>query len=72
MGMPRAQVNKAHKSRFASKASRHVHRTSNADKGRISKAQKNVTKSARAARIQRNKQVGCHTRDASALLIMCF
>uniref|UniRef100_A0A1D1Y5B3 Pre-rRNA-processing protein TSR1 n=1 Tax=Anthurium amnicola TaxID=1678845 RepID=A0A1D1Y5B3_9ARAE len=57
MGMPRAQVNKAHKSRFASKASRHVHRISSIDKGKISKGQKNVTTGARAARIQRNKQV---------------
>ncbi|XP_020261726.1 pre-rRNA-processing protein TSR1 homolog isoform X2 [Asparagus officinalis] len=58
MGGSRTQVNKAHKTRFASKASRQVHRTSQSDKGRIAKPDhRNAVKGARAARIQRNKMV---------------
>ncbi|XP_038974747.1 pre-rRNA-processing protein TSR1 homolog [Phoenix dactylifera] len=59
MGGSRTQVNKAHKSRFASKASRQVHKTSRADKNRIAKPDhhRNAVKGARAARIQRSKMI---------------
>ncbi|WOG99858.1 hypothetical protein DCAR_0519214 [Daucus carota subsp. sativus] len=55
-GGSRAQLNKPHKTRFASKATRNVHRTSLKDK-KISKPDRNVSKGARAARLQRNKMV---------------
>ncbi|RRT73154.1 hypothetical protein BHE74_00039239 [Ensete ventricosum] len=57
MGGARTQVNKAHKSRFASKASRQIHRTSRTDKSRIAKpdSHRSAVKGARAARIQRSK-----------------
>ncbi|XP_043708636.1 pre-rRNA-processing protein TSR1 homolog isoform X1 [Telopea speciosissima] len=64
MAGPRPQINKAHKSRFSSKASRQVHKTSRTDKSRISKPDRNVTKGARAARIQRNKMVRDQKRAA--------
>lgn len=65
MGGSRTQVNKAHKSRFASKASRQVHRTSGTDRGRIAKPDhRNAFKGARAARIQRNKMVRDQKRAA--------
>ncbi|KAG1362597.1 pre-rRNA-processing protein TSR1 [Cocos nucifera] len=59
MGASRTQVNKAHKSRFASKASRQVHKTSRIDKKRIAKPDhhRNAVKGARAARIQRSKMI---------------
>lgn len=81
MGGSRAQVNKAHKTRFASKSSRNVHKVSTKgsiffsklcyfclmyvliiswlrlDKRRIVKPDRNLTKGARAARLQRNKMV---------------
>lgn len=57
MAGSRVQVNKTHKSRFSSKASRSIHKTSLKDKSRISKSDHNVSKGARAARIQRNKMV---------------
>lgn len=57
MGGSRVQVNKAHKSRFASKASRLVHRISHTDKSRNFKPDKNAAKGARAARIQRSKML---------------
>uniref|UniRef100_A0A5B7BVQ0 Bms1-type G domain-containing protein n=1 Tax=Davidia involucrata TaxID=16924 RepID=A0A5B7BVQ0_DAVIN len=57
MAGSRVQVNKAHKTRFASKASRHVHKTSLKDKSKIAKSDRNVSKGARAARIQRNKMI---------------
>ncbi|KAF8410320.1 hypothetical protein HHK36_002847 [Tetracentron sinense] len=62
MAGSRVQVNKAHKTRFASKASRQVHKTS--DKSRISKPERNVSKGARAARIQRNKMLRDQKRAA--------
>uniref|UniRef100_A0A7N0V6G7 Bms1-type G domain-containing protein n=1 Tax=Kalanchoe fedtschenkoi TaxID=63787 RepID=A0A7N0V6G7_KALFE len=54
MAGPRAQANKAHKTRFASKSSRNLHKTSAADKGRIGK-KNTLAKDAKAARIQRGK-----------------
>ncbi|KAK8947961.1 hypothetical protein KSP40_PGU013198 [Platanthera guangdongensis] len=53
MGRSRVQVNKAHKTRFASKSSRMAHRIPRTDKSRISKPDKNALKGARADRIQR-------------------
>lgn len=61
-GGSRNQVNKAHKTRFSSKSSRNLHKTS--DKGRIGKSEHNVAKGARAARIQRNKMVREQKRAA--------
>ncbi|XP_039055690.1 pre-rRNA-processing protein TSR1 homolog [Hibiscus syriacus] len=57
MGGSRAQVNKAHKTRFSSKSSRNIHKISQKDKNRIAKSSKNVTQGARAARLQRNKML---------------
>ncbi|PRQ16479.1 putative ribosome biogenesis protein BMS1/TSR1 [Rosa chinensis] len=62
MGGSRNQVNKAHKTRFSSKSSRNLHKTS--DKSRIGKSEHNVAKGARAARIQRNKMVREQKRAA--------
>ncbi|XP_010266136.1 PREDICTED: pre-rRNA-processing protein TSR1 homolog isoform X2 [Nelumbo nucifera] len=64
MAGSRVQVNKAHKSRFSSKASRQVHKTSRIDKSRISKPERNVVTGARAARIQRNKMARDQKRAA--------
>lgn len=64
MGGARAQVNKAHKTRFASKSSRNVHKVSSKDKSRIAKPDRNLTKGARAARLQRNKMMREQKRDA--------
>ncbi|KAB5557761.1 hypothetical protein DKX38_008670 [Salix brachista] len=55
MGGSRAQLNKPHKSRFSTKSSRNLHKTSLKDKSRIAKSERNVAKGARAARLQRNK-----------------
>ncbi|CAB4281249.1 unnamed protein product [Prunus armeniaca] len=62
MGGSRAQVNKPHKTRFASKSSRNLHKTS--DKSRIGKSEHNVAKGARAARVQRNKMLREQKRAA--------
>ncbi|CAN4094075.1 unnamed protein product [Withania somnifera] len=64
MGGSRAQVNKAHKTRFASKSSRNVHKISSKDKSRIGKPDRHLTKGARAARLQRNKMMREQKRDA--------
>ncbi|MFS8020286.1 putative ribosome biogenesis protein Bms1/Tsr1 [Helianthus anomalus] len=56
-GGSRAQVNKSHKTRFASKSSRNIHKTSVKDKSKIGKPDHNVMKGARAARLQRNKMM---------------
>lgn len=64
MAGSRVQVNKPHKTRFSSKSSRNLHKTSVKDKGRISKAEHNVGKGARAARVQRNKMVREQKRAA--------
>ncbi|XP_031254614.1 pre-rRNA-processing protein TSR1 homolog isoform X1 [Pistacia vera] len=57
MGGSRVQVNKTHKSRFSSKSTRNLHKTSLKDKSRIAKSERNVAKGARAARVQRNKML---------------
>ncbi|KAJ6411913.1 hypothetical protein OIU84_005054 [Salix udensis] len=57
MGGSRAQLNKPHKSRFSTKSSRNLHKTSLKDKSRIAKSERNVAKGARAARLQRNKML---------------
>lgn len=64
MAGSRIQVNKAHKTRFSSKSSRHVHKTSLKDRSKISKPGSQVVKGARAARIQRNKMVQEQKRAA--------
>ncbi|KAG2400763.1 uncharacterized protein HKW66_Vig0093830 [Vigna angularis] len=64
MGGSRVQVNKAHKSRFSSKSSRNLHKTSDKDRHAISKAERNVGKGARAARIQRSKMIRDQKRAA--------
>ncbi|KMZ72355.1 Pre-rRNA-processing protein TSR1-like protein [Zostera marina] len=51
------QVHKSHKTRFSSKASRSVHRTSQTDKARISKDHKNHAGGNRASRLQHKKMV---------------
>ncbi|KAL5557745.1 hypothetical protein UlMin_033956 [Ulmus minor] len=63
MGGSRIQVNKPHKTRFASKASRNVHKTAATDKVR-GKSERNVGKGARAARIQRSKMLREQKRAA--------
>lgn len=55
-------MNKAHKSRFSSKSTRNIHRTSVKDKSRIAKS--DVGKGARAARIQHSKMVREQKRAA--------
>ncbi|XP_052202263.1 uncharacterized protein LOC127808008 [Diospyros lotus] len=64
MAGSRVQTNKPHKSRFTSKSSRNIHKTSAKDKGRIAKSANNVGKGGRAARIQRNKMIREHKRAA--------
>ncbi|KAG6592850.1 Pre-rRNA-processing protein TSR1-like protein, partial [Cucurbita argyrosperma subsp. sororia] len=62
MGGSRAQVNKPHKSRFSSKATRQQHKTSFKDRNKVTK--NNVAKGARAARLQRNKMIREQKRAA--------
>ncbi|KAB1203555.1 hypothetical protein CJ030_MR8G015378 [Morella rubra] len=64
MGGSRVQVNKAHKTRFSSKSSRNLHKTSVKDKSRIAKSERNVAKGARAARLQHNRMVREQKRAA--------
>uniref|UniRef100_A0A2P2M9B8 Bms1-type G domain-containing protein n=1 Tax=Rhizophora mucronata TaxID=61149 RepID=A0A2P2M9B8_RHIMU len=64
MGGSRAQFNKPHKSRFSSKSSRNLHKTSLKDKHRIAKSERNLAKGARAARNQRNKMLRDQKRAA--------
>ncbi|CAH8384164.1 unnamed protein product [Eruca vesicaria subsp. sativa] len=65
MGQSRVQVNKAHKTRFSSKSSRNLHKTSLQDGGaRIGKAEGNHVKGARAARLQRGKMLREQKRAA--------
>ncbi|KAF7829490.1 pre-rRNA-processing protein TSR1-like protein [Senna tora] len=64
MGGSRDQVNKRHKSRFSSKSSRHLHRTSIKDKSLIAKSEGNNAKGARAARVQRSKMIRDQKRAA--------
>ncbi|KNA18272.1 hypothetical protein SOVF_072290 [Spinacia oleracea] len=63
MGGSRAQVNKAHKTRFASKSSRNIHKTSLKDKHQNAKSDR-FGKGARAARIQRNNMIRDQKRTA--------
>ncbi|XP_062179880.1 uncharacterized protein LOC133884470 [Phragmites australis] len=55
MGGARAQVNKPHKSRFASKASRHTHKIDKVRSGKPESSHRAAVKGARAARVQRSK-----------------
>ncbi|KAH7848301.1 hypothetical protein Vadar_000957 [Vaccinium darrowii] len=64
MAGARVQVNKAHKTRFASKSSRNIHKTSLQQKNKISKSDRNVAKGARNARMQRNKMIREQKRAA--------
>ncbi|KZV16533.1 hypothetical protein F511_11365 [Dorcoceras hygrometricum] len=64
MGGSRVQLNKHHKTRFASKSSRNVHKVSSKDKIRKSKPELNVVKGAKAARLQRNKMIREQKRAA--------
>ncbi|KAL7244681.1 hypothetical protein ACSBR2_000119 [Camellia fascicularis] len=63
MAGSRVQVNKAHKTRFASKSSRNIHKTSLKDNSK-NRSERNVVKGARAARIQRNKMMREQKRAA--------
>ncbi|EPS69910.1 hypothetical protein M569_04851, partial [Genlisea aurea] len=56
MGGSKVQFNKAHKTRFASKSSRNIHKLSTKDK-KISKPDRNVLKGAKAVRLQRNRMM---------------
>ncbi|XP_077210352.1 pre-rRNA-processing TSR1-like protein [Tasmannia lanceolata] len=65
MAGARAQINKAHKTRFASKSSRQVHKTSRSNTNRIAKPDvHNAGKGARAARVLRSKMVRDQKRAA--------
>ncbi|CAA2933582.1 pre-rRNA-processing TSR1 homolog [Olea europaea subsp. europaea] len=64
MAGSRLQVNKPHKTRFASKSSRNVHKISQKDKSKIAKSERNVAKGAKAARLQRNKMMREQKRAA--------
>ncbi|KAL0403083.1 UNVERIFIED_CONTAM: Pre-rRNA-processing protein T [Sesamum radiatum] len=64
MGGSKVQFNKAHKTRFASKSSRNVHKISSKDKLKMSKPDRNVAKGAKAARLQRNKMMREQKRAA--------
>ncbi|XP_047327231.1 pre-rRNA-processing protein TSR1 homolog [Impatiens glandulifera] len=55
MAGAKVQVNKPHKTRFASKSSRNVHKVSLQDKSKAAKSDRNVGKGAREVRLQRNK-----------------
>ncbi|GAB2289290.1 hypothetical protein Dimus_023594 [Dionaea muscipula] len=57
MGGSRVQINKPHKTRFASKSSRNVHKVSLKVKHRTAKSERNVVQSLRAVRNQRNKMI---------------
>ncbi|KAK2392728.1 pre-rRNA-processing protein TSR1 protein [Trifolium repens] len=61
---PTHQVNKPHKSRFSSKSSRNIHKTSVKDRLAIVKSERNVGKGARASRLQRNKMIREQKRAA--------
>ncbi|KAI3464702.1 hypothetical protein Pfo_021365 [Paulownia fortunei] len=64
MGGSRVQFNKAHKTRFASKSSRNVHKISSQDKIKMSKSDRSVAKGAKASRLQRNKMMREQKRAA--------
>ncbi|XP_073288209.1 uncharacterized protein [Primulina huaijiensis] len=64
MGGSRVQLNKHHKTRFASKSSRNVHKVSAKDKIKKSKPELNVFIGAKAVRLQRNKMIREQKRAA--------
>ncbi|KQK18356.1 hypothetical protein BRADI_1g41930v3 [Brachypodium distachyon] len=64
MGGARSQVNKAHKTRFASKASRHSHKIDKARSGKPESSHRAAVKGARAARVQRSKAIRDQKRAA--------
>ncbi|KAL6492972.1 hypothetical protein OROGR_032731 [Orobanche gracilis] len=64
MGGSKVQFNKAHKTRFASKSSRNVHKVPSQDKHKVLKSDRSVCKGAKAARLQRNKMMREQKRAA--------
>ncbi|GAA0175096.1 hypothetical protein LIER_28345 [Lithospermum erythrorhizon] len=60
----RTQVNKSHKTRFASKSSRNVHKIPLKEKSKISKSDRNAGKVGRSSRFQRNKMLREQKRAA--------
>ncbi|KAL6859404.1 hypothetical protein ACP4OV_017663 [Aristida adscensionis] len=64
MGGARAQVNKPHKTRFASKASRHAHKIDKVRSGKPESSHRAAVKGARAARVQRSKAIRDQKRSA--------
>ncbi|TVU30228.1 hypothetical protein EJB05_21838 [Eragrostis curvula] len=64
MGGGRAQVNKPHKTRFASKASRHAHKIDKVRGGKTETSHRAAVKGARAARVQRSKAIRDQKRAA--------
>eukprot|EP01018_Ginkgo_biloba_P009491 Gb_29644 [translate_table: standard] len=64
MAGSRIQKNKAHKTRFASKSSRHAHKLAADGKGISKGTQVHISKGARAARLQRSKMVRDQKRAA--------
>ncbi|KAG9138414.1 hypothetical protein Leryth_021065 [Lithospermum erythrorhizon] len=63
-GSSRSQVNKSHKTRFASKSSRNAHKIPLKEKSKIGKSDRNAGKVGRAARLQRNKMLREQKRAA--------
>ncbi|KAL7117675.1 hypothetical protein ACP275_03G087600 [Erythranthe tilingii] len=57
MGGSRLQQNKSHKTRFASKSSRNVHKISSEDKPKGTRPERNFAKGAKASRMQRNEMI---------------
>ncbi|KAK3157868.1 hypothetical protein QOZ80_2AG0129360 [Eleusine coracana subsp. coracana] len=64
MGGGRAQVNKPHKTRFASKASRHAHKVDKVRGGKLETSHRTAVKGSRAARVQRSKTIRDQKRAA--------
>ncbi|EYU17499.1 hypothetical protein ABFS82_03G081800 [Erythranthe guttata] len=64
MGGSRLQQNKSHKTRFASKSSRNVHKISSEDKTKGAKPERNFAKGAKASRMQRNEMIRKEKRAA--------
>uniref|UniRef100_A0ACD6ANC2 Uncharacterized protein n=1 Tax=Avena sativa TaxID=4498 RepID=A0ACD6ANC2_AVESA len=64
MGGARSQVNKAHKTRFASKASRHSHKIDKVRSGKAEGSHRATVKGARNARVQRSKAIRDQKRAA--------
>uniref|UniRef100_A0A0E0J120 Bms1-type G domain-containing protein n=1 Tax=Oryza nivara TaxID=4536 RepID=A0A0E0J120_ORYNI len=64
MGGARAQVNKPHKTRFASKASRHAHKIDKVRTGKPEGSHRAAVKGAHAARVQRSKAIRDQKRAA--------